>query len=561
VAAPVPGPNAAEAPAQSRSAPPSTAAGSVFSILVYDENTQHGFAASAALNVSFFGTTIANASNFNTLLASGNWNAVAVDCPSTIPSGGWNGLINYVNGGGEAVLSFWDWDNDSGAGAAGLPGAFDVSVSSTISLTGATLTNSGSSPAFLGVTMPNSDWHTHWGDDGDQFNPLAGAYGLAHIGTSSTPVLVRGNAGRTIAAPALDEAGDTWINDGSAVQLWQNMIMMVGGGGPNVLVYDNDTQHHLAQTAAFESSPGGTRVATASTFDSLLAITAWDAVLVDAPNFGPAAGWTSLINYANGSGHVAMSFWDWDNSSFGFGDPALPGAFDVSVASTYSWTNPSTLTLFDSGTTTMFQGVSMPNNSWHDHWTDDGDRFTPLANAKGLAHVGSSAQPVMVYGNAGRTIAAPVLDEAGDVWLGNGSGVQLWKKMLSFVFQPDASCTQRNGVLGVNPSDYTCITPPVVGGTWVASVSTTPLLGVQTLTTFVTIGLGGPITGLPIFGFELLILPPYLETTGFGIHNIPVPPNPLLVGVQAFSQGARLEIGGPTIFVVLANAQDIVFGF
>ena len=69
------------------------------------------------------------------------------------------------------------------------------------------------------------------------------------------------------------------------------------------------------------------------------------------------------------------------------------------------------------------------------------------------------------------------------------------------------------------------------------------------------------LSGFPIFGHELLILPPFLETTGFGTHNIPVPPNPLFVAAPAFSQGARVEISGATLFIVLTNAQDLVFGF
>ncbi len=524
--------------------------GSIVDILVYDENTVNGLAATAAQNLSFFGTTIAGAANFNSLLTSGSWDAVAVDCPSTIPTGGWNPLISYVNGGGRVVLSFWDWD----ATPSLLP-AFDVSVSSSISLVGATLEDSLTTPAFLGVTMPNSSWNDAWVDDGDQFNPQAGALGLAHIGTPATPVLVSGNGGRTIAGPVFDEAGPVWLGDVSGVQLWMNMVQMVGSDGPDVLVYDHNTQNNLAQIAAFETSPGGTRLAQAATFNGLLAAGPWDAVLVDVPSSIPTGGWTDLINYANGGGHVVVSYWDWDAQA------SLSSAFDVSVVSSFSWTSP-LLTLFDSGVSDVFAGVTMPNSSWNDFWGDYGDRITPQGAADGLGHVGNPAQPVLVYGNSGRTLAAPVFDEAGPVWLGDGSAVQLWKNMLSLVSEPDASCTQRNGILGLNPSDYACTTPPVVGGTWVASVSTTPLLGTATLTTFVTVGLGGPIVGFPIFGFELLILPPFVETTGFGVHNIPLPPDPLLVGVDVPSQGARIELGaGGALHIVLTNAQDLVLGF
>ena len=40
-----------------------------------------------------------------------------------------------------------------------------------------------------------------------------------------------GNQGRTIAAPLLSEAGDTWVNDGSALKLWSNLIDQVLTGG------------------------------------------------------------------------------------------------------------------------------------------------------------------------------------------------------------------------------------------------------------------------------------------------------------------------------------------
>jgi len=78
----------------------------------------------------------------------------------------------------------------------------------------------------------------------------------------------------------------------------------------------------------------------------------------------------------------------------------------------------------------------------------------------------------------------------------------------------------------------------------------------------VTIGIGGPITGFPIFGHELLILPPFIESTGLGVHNIPVTTNPTIVGVALPSQGARIELGGGgALFVVLTHGQDLVFGF
>jgi hypothetical protein len=530
-------------------------AGALLDILVYDNgDPAKGFAADAALNVSPFGTTIAGGSNFNSLLTGGGWDVVAVDCPNFGPSGDWGPLINYVNSGGRVVMSFWDWDDSSGFGDPALPGAFDVSIWSSYSWNGLTLSDQGTSPAFLGVTMPNSDWDDAWVDDGDEFVPLGGAIGLAHVGDPTTPVMVRGNGGRTIAAPVIDEAGATWVGDGSGVRLWENLILMIGVDGPDVLVYDENSVNHFALEAAFNASPGGTQAAGSADFDARLTGGTWDAVLMDVPSTQPGAGWSTLISYVNGGGHVALSFWDWDLSSGT--DPLVPGAFDVAVSASYSWNGN---TLFDSGKTDTFMGVTMPNGDWDDHWSDDGDQLVPASPAASVAHIGTPSTPVMVWGNAGRTLAAPVLDEAGPTWLQDA--VQVWENVLANLLGPDADCNLRVGVLGTNPVDYACSTPPVVGGTWVASVDTTPSVGQQTLTTFVTTGLGGPVQGLPVFGYELLILPPYLETTGFGTHNIPLPPDPLFLGVTFATQGARVELNGGQVVIVLLNGQDVTLGF
>jgi hypothetical protein len=165
--------------------------------------------------------TVASAAAFNTLLAGGGWDLVAVDVPSTIPAGGWGPTQSWVDNGGRAVMSYWDWD-----AFPSLANAFDVSVSSSFSLVGRTLFDSGTSGVFSGVTMPNSDWHNHWGDDGDEFNLIGSSLGLGHIGNPSTPVMALGNDGRTIASFVIDEAGDTWLGDGSGVQLWENMMNM-----------------------------------------------------------------------------------------------------------------------------------------------------------------------------------------------------------------------------------------------------------------------------------------------------------------------------------------------
>jgi len=73
------------------------------------------------------------------------------------------------------VLSFWDWDGDSSAGIPALDSAFEVAPIPSVpfTLNGKTLTSSGTTGTFAGVTMPNSFWSDNGYDDGDLFTPLA----------------------------------------------------------------------------------------------------------------------------------------------------------------------------------------------------------------------------------------------------------------------------------------------------------------------------------------------------------------------------------------------------
>jgi hypothetical protein len=334
------------------------------------------------------------------------------------------------------------------------------------------------------------------------------------------------------------------------------MLRMVTGAGPRILVYDHDAILQRAQRAAFELSPGNAERATKDTFADRLADGPWDVVLVDCPNTIPASGWAPLVDHVAFGGRVAMSYWDWDGSQHPAAE--LVAAFDVDVVQSLSWQGE---TLFASGVTGAFDGVTVPVSDWVPFWNDDGDTFTPQASAVGLAHVGDPAAPVIVWGNAGRTIAASVLDEPGTTWDADGSGVRLWENMAGLLLGPAASSTPKPGVLGLNPLDYTITSEPVVGGTWISQVDTTPVTGGTTLSTLVSIGLGGAIEGVPAFGYELLILPPVFETVALGTHVVPMSPDPLLVGLTLPSQAARVEVDGTgLVHIVLTNGQDLHFG-
>ena len=162
-------------------------------ILVYDDNTtnQRALDALTSLGLSY---TRGNAGTFNTLLGSSTWDLVIVDCPSTTTS--WAPLIDYVNSGGRAIMSYWQLD-------ATLASAFDVSAGSTFGTPKDIYPWNASSPIF---TNPNSigilsGWTDQWSSDGNYLTPLAGAEALAGFTATSAAgqaAIVLGNAGLTI---------------------------------------------------------------------------------------------------------------------------------------------------------------------------------------------------------------------------------------------------------------------------------------------------------------------------------------------------------------------------
>jgi hypothetical protein len=205
-----------------------------------------------------------------------------------------------------------------------------------------------------------------------------------------------------------------------------------------ILVYDENSIHHYAATAAAGIDPTPT-IANSTTFNSLLTSQPWSAVFIDCPGVVPSTGWLPTINFIQSGGKVAMSFWDWDNDD-GKGNPALLPAFGVNGTSSFALPGR---TLTDAGTTSVFNGVTMPNSDWFDNWGDDGDAFgfTGASGTVPMAYLSGFSNPVMVLGNGGRTIATFVIDEAGPVWLGNGSAVRLWGNMYnSLVPEPSSFC-------------------------------------------------------------------------------------------------------------------------
>lgn len=160
-------------------------------ILLYDHNTTNHNAAAALNNLGLSHTT-ANAGNFNTLLTSQAWDLVILDAPSTVP--GFADLINFINGGGSVIMSFWTLQTE-----AALATAFGVSVNASFSTPQDVFAWNGHS-LFNGVGTLNS-WSDQWADDGDRLNALGGtifAGGFAGVPTAGQGAIAIGNGGRTI---------------------------------------------------------------------------------------------------------------------------------------------------------------------------------------------------------------------------------------------------------------------------------------------------------------------------------------------------------------------------
>jgi hypothetical protein len=119
-------------------------------------------------------------------------------------------------------------------------------------------------------------------------------------------------------------------------------------------------------------------------------------------------------------------------------------------------------------------------------------------------------------------------------------------------------CNLRLGVLGMNPSAAGCASMPIAGQTMSVSVDATPTIGSSTAATIVAVGFGGPTSGATVFGHELLVLPPFVVSTGFGTHGLPIPSQASIVGSTFSLQGGRIEADPSAI--VLTNALDITVG-
>jgi hypothetical protein len=127
---------------------------------------------------------------------------------------------------------------------------------------------------------------------------------------------------------------------------------------------------------------------------------------------------------------------------------------------------------------------------------------------------------------------------------------------LAFNLAP-GTCTTRNGS-NVNPIGYVCVTTPSIGTNWQANIP----FNANTLTTFLALAPGGPHPGFPYLSGEVLVqlVPMPILFEAPGSFSFFIPSDPGLLGLQAATQGFRVDLVGPTQTIVLLNAIDLVIG-
>lgn len=120
---------------------------------------------------------------------------------------------------------------------------------------------------------------------------------------------------------------------------------------------------------------------------------------------------------------------------------------------------------------------------------------------------------------------------------------------------PAAACVVRNGT-GVNPVDYSCNAPPVLGGNLDTKIATPP----GTVATMVLLASGGNTPPLQSPFGDLLVsfTSPTIQWVQLGSHVAPLPNVPALAGIVIASQGFRV-LPGPVIQAL--NAIDLRLGY
>ena len=190
------------------------------SILIFDDNTNNHRAQGGvtSLGLSY---TVANASNFDTLLGSQSWNLVIIDAPSTLPN--FTNFTNYVIGGGKAIVSTYVWGS-----ATTMATAMGVSANGNILSPPPSIFRWDISSSVFNTPNAIGDltsWSNEWVVDGQKLNVLAGTAlaGLTASPAAGEASIVVGNGGNTIANGFLFDE----LNDPTGTHLVANEVQFL----------------------------------------------------------------------------------------------------------------------------------------------------------------------------------------------------------------------------------------------------------------------------------------------------------------------------------------------
>jgi len=187
-------------------------------ILLYDHNTDNHNAQAALDNLGLT-YTVANAINFNTLLTGSSWDLVVMDVPGTMPNEGFDPLVDYVEGGGSAIMSFWWLQNQPE-----LEGAFEAESVSSFGTPQDVYSWDLGHPIWDGVGTLTA-WTNSWDDDGDELVlPVSGvALGGFAPGAGTADMAAIIYSGNTIYNGFLFDE----MTDANGVQLIENEVSLL----------------------------------------------------------------------------------------------------------------------------------------------------------------------------------------------------------------------------------------------------------------------------------------------------------------------------------------------
>ena len=167
------------------------------SILHFDDFTGGGNQVGQALASLGQSATVTGHASFAADLSSQPWDLVIVDISQFgISDPNQTALINYISGGGRALMSYYDLDT-----APSLANAFEASVALSYDNLPTLYAWDYSHAIFNGVSSPVTFGPEYLVDNGDELNTLGG--GVAIAGFSAASVygragIILGNQGRTI---------------------------------------------------------------------------------------------------------------------------------------------------------------------------------------------------------------------------------------------------------------------------------------------------------------------------------------------------------------------------